>query len=117
MAKANPQEKQAMISVVLASVGGLCVIAAISLVLRRFNLEHFEVRYTAKGLSFPLILACIGLAGLSGTVGFFAGLNSAGHKRNKLSHLSWTGFLGNSAVLTLALSVLVFFWLAKEKVG
>lgn len=117
MAKANTQEKQAVLSVVLASAGGLFVIAAAFFVLQHFNFQQFEVRYSPKGLRFPAILACVGLAGLAGTIGFFTGLNSAGHKRNKLSHLSWAGFFANSAVLTLALSVFVLFWFAKEKIG
>lgn len=117
MAKLNAQERQAKVSVVMAAVGGLFAIAGTIFVLQALNFEHFEVRYNPNGLRLPIVVISIGLAGLAGTIGLFAGLSSAGHKRNKLSRLSWAGFFSSAVVLTLAMSVFVFFWMAKEAIA
>ncbi len=117
-AKANPYERNAKLSVGLAALGGLAALAAMAMVLQNLHTEpSFEVRYAAGSKRFMAILGATAVALLAGTIGFFTGLSSAGHKRNKLSHLSWTGFFSNAGVLTIAMSVFVFFWLAKEKVN
>lgn len=117
MAKVNPQEKQARLSVIMAAFGGLFTIAALFFTFQRFNFHQFEIPYVDHGLRMPAILGSCGLGALLGTIGFFAGLNSAGHKRNKLSHLSWAGFFSNAAIVTLALSTAIFFWLVKERIA
>ncbi|RMF77113.1 MAG: hypothetical protein D6744_11640 [Planctomycetota bacterium] len=115
-AKINQYERQARISLIMAAIGGLFALFLIFAVFQNFHLENFEIPYSNKGYRLYAILAAIAVTGLTTATGFFTGFNSAGHKRNKLSHLSWAGFFLNAAIATIALCVFVFFWLAKEQV-
>ena len=118
MAKTNTYERNARISVALAAVGGLAALATAAMVLQNLKTApSFEIQYSSASLRFKLILLGTAIGLIAGTTGFFMGLSSAGHKRNKLSHLSWTGFFSSAGALTLSMSVFVFFWLAKEKVN
>lgn len=114
--KVNQYERQAQISVLMAAVGGLFALLLMGAVFQNFHLDNFEIPYSTKGYRFYAILAAVLLAGLATATGFFTGFASAGHKRNKLSHLSWTGFFLNAAIATITLCVFIFFWLAKEQV-
>lgn len=116
-AKLNQHEKFARYSVMLAVVGGLAALAAVYGVFSAFRPQNFEVIYSPRSLRFPAILGSIFIAGAAGTAGFFLALSSAGQKRNKLVRMSWLGFFLNAGIVTVALCVFVFFWLAKESVG
>jgi len=53
---------------------------------------------------------------LSG-LGLILGLSSAGQRRNERQKQSWAGFFLGTAVLSLAIIVLVAFWWMRMKIG
>lgn len=110
-------EAQSRLSVLLAIVATLLTVAAAVLIATRFDPESFAVVIRARGARFFAIVGATAVAILLGLTGFFVGLNSAGQKRNKDSRLAWIGFFGNAAILTLALCLFVFFFLAKVGVN
>ncbi len=114
--KLNTYEGQAWVSVILAAIGGLAVAAAIYLLYRNFDAESFFVNYGQKSRFLPVLggVLLVGLA--AGTAGFFVALNSAGRRRNKNSKLSWQGFFLNALVLTVMLSVGVFFFFTRNAI-
>jgi len=101
-------------SVAAAIAGGLIAVCAAAAVLQNFRSEHFEVVVKAGSMRYYAVLGGLAFALLTGVVGIYMGFVGAGHKRNKKSKLSWVGFFANAAVLTVAMSVLVFFWFTKE---
>lgn len=108
-------EGQAKASVILAVISLLCSITAAVGILQRFSFEQFEIILKSK--RFAMIMAVIGVAVIAGAIGFFMGLSGAGEKRNKASQLSWMGFFLNAGVITLALSLLAFFYLTKTVIS
>ncbi|MBL8877689.1 MAG: hypothetical protein JNG88_01100 [Phycisphaerales bacterium] len=109
-------EDQAKFSVVLGAVATVAIVAALGLILQRFDWSAFMIPIKSK-LRLVAILGGIGVAGLLSTAGFFVSLNTAGQKRNKNQSLSWTGFFFNAAILTLAACVGVVFMLTKISVS
>ena len=106
-------EDQAKLSVVLAVVGGVCVLASTVFILQRFDFRNFWIVYNPRSLRlFAIGIPLAAAMGASG-IGFLIGLNSAGQRLNKKNKLSWTGFFLNATVITLALCCGIFFWLAK----
>lgn len=116
-AKVNVQESQAVWSVILAAVAGLSFLAAAGMILPAFRWEHFEIVMRAGGTRFFAILGAIGVAGGASFIGAIIAFNSAGHRRNKKSGLSWTGFFVNAGIMTITLCLFVVFWLAKEPIS
>jgi len=115
-ARLNRYEVQARLSVIMAGVSVLFLVAAAIFVFDRFNWKEFEVVYNPRTMRFMAIVGAVGMSGLTGAVGFFSGIASAGHKRNKLSHWSWTGFFVSAVSITLAMCLFVLFWFAKEPI-
>lgn len=111
--KANTYEKQAMYSIVCAGVAVAAALAAIALIIRNLDFEAWTLYMPRNGNSFPLMLAGVGAACLLGTVGFFIGFSSAGHSRNKRSKLSWMGFFGSAAAISLGLSAFIFYYFTR----
>jgi len=110
-------EAQSRLSVLLAVVAAVLTIAAAFLIVTRFDPESFAVVIRVRGARFFAIIGATAVAILLGLTGFFMALNSAGQRRNKESRLAWLGFFSNAAILTLALCLFVFFFLAKVGVN
>lgn len=113
MAKKRSYEQQAKLSVVLAVVGGVCLLAGAFCVFQAFDPQNFWVVYNPRGKRILAIGGALFLAMAAGGVGFLVGLNSAGQRQNTRNGLSWTGFFLNAAVIALTLSCGVFFYLTK----
>ena len=113
----NTFENQAKLSVILAVVGGVGVLAAMVLLGRNFtNLQTFWVAYNPRTMWLPMLAAFLFLALSAGGAGFFIGLNSAGQRRNTRSRLAWIGFFASAGVLMLAVCAAIFFYFARYKV-
>ena len=113
MAKANTYEQQAKLSVTLAGVAGVCMLALLGLLLQKFNFSEFEIVMRSGGTRFLAILGSSLVASVCAAAGVFIGLNSV-HRLNKKTQLSWAGFFANAAILGITLSVFIVFWLTKE---
>lgn len=111
-AKENTYEKQATLSLACAAAAGLVVLVFAFQIVMKFQWQEFEVLLGQK--RYYAMLGMCAFAILIGTAGFFLGFNSAGQKRNKKNSWAWTGFFLNAAILTLAMSGLLFFWFTKE---
>lgn len=109
-------EDQARFSVLLGAVASVAVIAAIAMILQRFDWTAFMIPMKSK-LRLVGVLAAIGVAGILSAIGFFVSLNTAGQKRNKNQSLSWTGFFFNAAVLTVAACLGIVFMMTKISVS
>jgi hypothetical protein len=115
--KLNSYEGQAVMSVALAGVGVLAAVGVCFIVFTRFDPSTFFVSYSPKSMFLPVLAVGL-LAGLAaGTIGFFVALNSAGQKRNTKSKLAWQGFFLNALVLTVMLSVGIFFFFTRMAIG
>ncbi len=114
--KRNPYETQAILSLVLAGIGGLSALVLAYCVFRRFSLEPFAAQYLVESPRFYVIIGSAIVGAVAGGLGFFVGLNSAGQRRNPLSNLAWTAFFLNAAVLLVTLCVFVLFWIAKDPI-
>jgi pilus assembly protein TadC len=114
--KENPYETQAKVSLVLAVIGGLSALALVAFVFRRFDWGEFAAIYLAGSLRYYAILGAAAVAFITGVIGFFVALNSAGQKRNSLSNLAWATFFLHSAILLVTLCVFVVFWFAREPI-
>jgi hypothetical protein len=106
-------EGQAKVSMYLGVLGVLGVLGAIVLLARNFSRENFWIAYRGSSMWLPLLLLAMLVAVGAGVVGFFLSLHSAGQRRNTRSDLSWRAFFLNALVITLALSVGVFFWITR----
>jgi hypothetical protein len=106
-------ESQANLSVLLAAVGTVATLTVVVMILAVFDPQNFWIPMRAGGPRYYAILGASGLAMISGAIGFLLAFNSAGQKRNTRSSLSWMGFFLNSAVITIAACVFVFFWFFK----
>jgi hypothetical protein len=115
-AKLNVYEKQALASAALAGLG---LVSTLALAVFIFSVYQPEVGvpYRTGSLRFYAIVGAAGLACASGGIGFLVGLNSAGHKMNKRSQLSWLGFFTSAGVITVALCLFIFFWMMKDPVS
>ena len=114
--KFKSYEDQARLSVMLATVGFVCAIVAGVAVLKRFEPDQFWVKYGSHSMLLPVLGATLLLALAASGAGFFVALHSAGQRRNKRSRLSWTGFFLNAGVITITLSIAIFFALARNVV-
>lgn len=112
--KVTPYERQAQWSIILAGLGGVACLGLIAIVFQKFNMQEFAVVMRGGGMRYFAILGATAFAALATTGGFFLGLSSAGHKRNKLSKLSWLGFWLSVVVMTATLCTFAIFWNAKE---
>ena len=106
-------EKQARLSVIMAALGGVCMLAAAAFILQRFDTQSFLIVYNPRTLRIVAIGTALFLGLAGGTAGFFLGFNSAGQRTNTRNKLSWTGFFLSAAVIALTISCGVFFWLLK----
>ncbi len=114
--KLRTYEGQAVLSIILAAVGGLAGLALIGLIAWKFDSTTFYVNYNSKGPFLPLFGLGV-LGGLAAsTLGFFIALNSAGQRRNTRSGLAWNGFFLNAVVLTVVLSAAVFFYFTRNAI-
>ncbi len=112
----NTYENQAKLSVALGVVGLLALLALAVLMRRNFDGATFYMTFNAESMFQPLIGLGI-LAGLlTGSVGFFVGLNSAGQRRNTQSGLAWKGFFLNAIALTGILAAAIFFYFTRNAV-
>jgi hypothetical protein len=109
-------ETQSMLSVVIAVLGILLALAAAGIMLQRFDWADFALYHKANSARFLAILGAGGTAFGLGVIGFFMGLNGAGQKRNKREGLAWLGFFLNAALITVALCVLIVFWLTRIEI-
>lgn len=114
--KFKTYEDQARLSVMLAAVGCFCAIVAGVAVLKRFEPEQFWVKYGSHSMLLPILGLTLLLALAASVTGFLVALHSAGQRRNKRSRLSWMGFFLNAGVITLTLSIAIFFALARNAV-
>lgn len=114
--KFKTYEDQARLSVILAAIGCVCAVVAAVAVLKRFEPEQFWVKYGSHSMLLPVLGATLLLALGASVTGFFVALHSAGQRRNKRSRLSWTGFFLNAGVITITLSIAIFFALARNAV-
>lgn len=112
--KLSSYEGQALLSVVLAGMGGLFVILAAAFIIGAFNREHFEILYRQGSPRFFSIVLSLAVAGFSSAIGFILGLNSAGQRRNTASARSWRGFFANAVVVTLSMALVVFFYFTAQ---
>jgi hypothetical protein len=112
-AKRNPYELQAVSSVILGVVGGLCTLAGLFFVLQKFDFTSLVVIYSPRSMRLPAIAGTLFVGLIAGGVGLLLGFLSAGERLNKRSRLSWTGFFLSAAVVALALSCGIFFWITK----
>lgn len=110
-------EGQAKFSVTLAGASLLAMLAAAAMILGGFDWEQFYFVYGRGGLRFYAVLLAILTALATGGLGLLLGIASAGQRRNKQAKLSWIGFFGSAATLTLTLCTFVFFWMTKLAVG
>ncbi len=109
-------ENQAKLSFWLGALGCLAMVGVAGILMRNYR-AGFYVAYSAKSLFLP-VFALGMLTGLvAATVGFFVALNSAGQRRNTRSRLSWQAFFLNAFVLTVLLSLGVFFYFARSAQG
>jgi hypothetical protein len=113
----NQYEKQAQFSVLFGVLGGLAAAAGVALTLQNFRWDSFEFFYNPKGMRLLMVLGACGLGGLAGVVALYTGFVSAGHKRNRFSHLSWLGYWFGAAALTLALCTFALAFLTKQEIG
>jgi len=105
-------ENQAKLSVGLAGVGALAVVAPLVLIGVNFRSAMAAGVYSPEGKWILAFVAALLGAMLATGVGLIIGFNSAGQKRNTKPRLSWIGFFVNAAVLTLALvAALAFFFM------
>ncbi|MCG3125341.1 MAG: hypothetical protein CHACPFDD_00159 [Phycisphaerae bacterium] len=102
-------EHQARLSVACAVLGGLATLAALGLILRRFDWGNFMFSYNARGPIMYLLAAALGASLLLAAIGFGLGLSSAGQKKNKQSRLSWIGFFVNAGVIVAAMMTGLLF--------
>lgn len=109
-------ENQAVLSVILAIVGGVCAVGGIGIILWKFKWQQFMLPFRASGMLQPAVLGSLALSIGIGIAGFGVGFNSAGEKRNSKSRLSWIGFFLNAGVLALALIAAVFFMIVREPI-
>lgn len=109
-------ETQAQLSVIFAIIGGLSALAAAVLVVGAYNQEAGVAFYGSHGRRLPAILAAEFVSLATAVIGCYVGFHSAGQRRNKRSRLSWTGFFGNAAVITFALSIFAFFWMTRQSI-
>lgn len=106
-------ENQARLSVGLAVLAALATVGLVVITGRNYEREIGQIVY-GEGSKFMLIwLPAFLVAFLAGVMGLALGFMGAGQKRNTNSKLSWTGFFLNAAILTMALSVGVIFFLLK----
>ncbi len=112
--KLNTYEKQARLSVRLAGVGGAATLAVLILLGR--NYHESWVNYSPHGKWFLAFGGALFVGLVTGLIGFFVGLNSAGQRRNTLSRLSWTGFFLSALVITLIVSAAIFFFFTRNSV-
>jgi hypothetical protein len=110
-------EDQARLSVILAILSMLAGLAAVGLILRNLDAELFFVNFRKSGLFLPIMGLGLLVALGAGAGGFFLGLHTAGQSRNKATNLSWLGFFGSAASLTIALSAGVFFFFTRNAIG
>jgi hypothetical protein len=113
-AKLSSYEGQALLSLALAGVGALCVIAAAVFIFGAFHTDSFLTIYKQGSSRFFGIVLSLAIAGFSGALGFILGLNSAGQRRNTASTRSWQGFFANALVVTLSISLLIFFYFTAQ---
>ena len=114
MLKLKTYEDQATLSIVLAGAGMLAAVAAIAILLRRFDADEFYVTYSPKSMYLPALGICILSALAGGAGGFFLGFYTAGQRRNKTPNRSWAGFFIGAVAITLALSTGIFFYFTKQ---
>lgn len=107
-------EDQARLSVVFAALSLLAGLAASGLILRNFDAELFFVNFNKRGMWLPVLGLGLATSMAFGTAGFFLGIYTAGQNRNKATNLSWMGFFGSAAALTLAMSAGLFFFLTRN---
>ncbi len=110
-------ENQAKLSVALAIVSGVTVLMALGLIVRNFNATDMYVYYGGGGMYLPVLGGLLGMALLTGAGGFFAGIGSAGQRRNKAANLSWAGFFLSAATITIALCAGAFFYFTRNAIG
>ena len=112
-ARKNVYEKQAVMSIVLAVVGGVCTLAGAVFIISAFKPADFQVVYDPSSMRMPAIAGALFVGVAGGGFGFLLGLLSAGQKTNKKNKLSWIGFFASAGVITLALCCGVFFFLTR----
>lgn len=98
---------------ILAAVGGLFLLAGAVFIYGAFSFESFQVVYNPQSLRVVGITTALLLALATAGGGFFLGFHSAGQRANTRNSLSWAGFFLSAAVLALALSGGIFFYLTK----
>lgn len=111
----NRYESMTRISLVLAGLGGVMLLAAAAALFQRFNWREFEIVLEWGGRRFLLILGASGVAIMASAVGFFTALGSI-HRLNTRQKLAWLSFAVNAALLALSLSEFLFFWFTKEPI-
>lgn len=111
-------ESQAKLSLILAVVSGVGLLATVYLLSRNFtDFQTFWVNYNPTSMYLPALGACLVLALVCGGVGCLVGFNSAGQRRNTQSGLGWLGFFVNAGLITLAMCLGIFFYLARHAVA
>ena len=79
-ARKNVYEKQAVMSIVLAIVGGVCTLAGAVFILQAFNAQDLQVVYDPRSMRMPAIATALFLGVAGGGFGFLLGLISAGRE-------------------------------------
>ncbi len=111
----NRYEAMTRVSLILAGLGGVMLLAAAAALLEKFNWHEFEIVLEWGGNRFLLILGGSGVAIVSSGVGFFVALSSI-HRLNTQQKLAWISFAINAVLLALSLSEFLFFWFTKEPI-
>jgi hypothetical protein len=109
----NVYERQAKFSVILGIVGALFTLAGVFFIRQAFDWESRQVVYDPQSLRLPGIAGALGVGLAGGGAAFLLGWQSAGQRTNKRNKLSWTGFFLGAAVIALAASAGVVFWLSR----
>jgi hypothetical protein len=109
-------EDKARLSIIVAIVGLVFAIGAALVLLRNFRSDQFIVLYNAQTMWLPAF-AGTALLGLGASAAaFFLGLNSAAARRNQQVGKSWLGFFLGAGGVTVAMSVLVFFYFTRSSI-
>ena len=109
---------QAKWSVIL-SAASVVVLVGVAALLIRNGYHSWHIRRIMYGnpLYQMMVMGGMALTMLLSGVGLLLGVSSAGQRRNELQRQSWTGFFLGTAVLSLAIIVLVAFWWMRMKIG
>ncbi|MBK9119321.1 MAG: hypothetical protein IPM18_06910 [Phycisphaerales bacterium] len=113
MARTNEIEGQAVLSLWLGLAGFVAFLGAAFLLMRNLDIATLMVTYRSSAWLFLLMGGLLASLALSAT-GWVLAFNTAGHRRNSKSGLSWMCFFLNAGVLLLAALAGLFFYFTRQ---